>query len=1077
MSSLKNWSVDELLVEALKKPDQDRPAFLDTMCRDDQPLRDRIEGLLAAHEKAADFLEQPAVGVERHDFERPTEGPGTVIDRYKILQVIGEGGFGVVYMAEQKKPVKRKVALKIIKLGMDTKQVIARFESERQALAMMDHPNIAKVLDAGETESGRPYFVMELVRGVPITQYCDTENLNTVDRLKLFMDVCHAVQHAHQKGIIHRDLKPTNVMVTIADGRAIPKVIDFGIAKATNRELTDKTMFTEYHQLIGTPEYMSPEQAEMSGVDIDTRSDIFSLGVMLYELLTGTTPFDSRKLRASGLAEIQRIIREEEPHKPSTRVSSLAHASEARKGESASDRSSIQFIATHRATDPAQLRRYLKGDLDWIIMKCLEKDRARRYETANGLARDVARHLNHEPVNAGPPGVAYKFSKFVRRNRMAMTGAAVIAAMLVVSTVVSIGFAMSESEQRRVAEIERETAQVEAETSERVSVFLEDTLGDLDPYVLGSTLRNDMRMQAAEGRRRLGATEDEIEAVLASLDEALSGVNATDTALRLVDEQILSPAGEKIEQELTEEPRIAGRLEHALGNMYVKLGLYEQAERHMKRAVEIREGEFGSEHPDTLSSMINLANLYSRQGRYGEAEQLCVETLEALKRVLGMEHPKTLYAMYVLGWAYLYQGRYDEVELLSVKTLETQKRILGVEHPETLNSMNLLASLYWEQGRYEEAESLHLQTLEIRKRVLGEEHPRTLASMYNLSNVYESQGHYDKSGLLFLKLLEIGKRIHGEEHSHTLIFKYSVAYSYMMQGRYDEAESMFLEVLETRKRIFGPEYIRTLHTMHIVGYVYLLQGRYAEAEPLLLKTLEIRKRVLGEEHPLTLSAMNKLAILYEKQGRYGEAEPLYLQTLETRKRVLGEEHSHTLRTMNSLAILYEKQGRYEESESLLLRTLEIRKRILGEEHPKTLYTMTNLANLYRGQDRTDDAEQLVLQSLKTLKRTIGNDHPYTFYSMHVLAHVYHAQGRYDEAETLYFETLEISKRVLGEEHPNTLKTMNGLANLYMAQGRYEKAESLFLQILEAMKRVLGEEHPDTLKTMNNLKILFEKQGN
>jgi serine/threonine protein kinase len=318
------------------------------------------------------------------------EQPGEQIGRYKLLQLVGEGGFGSVYMAEQKEPVRRRVALKIIKLGMDTKQVIARFEAERQALAMMDHPHIARVFDAGATDTGRPYFVMELVKGVPITEYCDTENLTTKQRLELFTSVCNAVQHAHQKGIIHRDLKPSNVMVTLHDGKPVPKVIDFGIAKATNRELTDKTLFTEHRQFIGTPEYMSPEQAEMSGLDIDTRSDIYSLGVLLYELLTGVTPFDGKRLRSAALNEIQRIIREEQPSKPSTRLSELSHVSSAGAADEA-DRSgsSVHDIARHRRTDPGALSRLLRGDLDWIIMKALEKDRSRRYETANGFAMDI----------------------------------------------------------------------------------------------------------------------------------------------------------------------------------------------------------------------------------------------------------------------------------------------------------------------------------------------------------------------------------------------------------------------------------------------------------------------------------------------------------------------------------------------------------------------------------------------------------------------------------------------------------------------------------------------------------------
>ncbi len=408
--------------------EQERAAYLQKACGDDLTLLHRLEALLKVHRSEQSFLEQAANSLQLTlEVPMAIEGPGTTIDRYKLLEKIGEGGMAVVYMAEQQRPVRRRVALKVIKLGMDTKQVIARFEAERQALALMDHPNIAQVFDGGATETGRPYFVMELVRGVSITEYCDKNRLNTRDRLELFNQVCSAVQHAHQKGIIHRDIKPSNVMVTLHDGKPVPKVIDFGIAKATNQRLTEQTLFTRYAQMIGTPEYMSPEQAEMSGLDVDTRTDIYSLGVLLYELLTGSTPFAGETLRSGGYAEMQRIIRETDPLKPSTKIRTL--------GQTAGD------VAQCRHTSPELLRKLIKGDLDWIVMKALEKDRTHRYETAHGLAQDIERHLRHEPILAGSPSTLYRIQKFVRRQRTQLITGSAVAVIVLALLVTSIAYA------------------------------------------------------------------------------------------------------------------------------------------------------------------------------------------------------------------------------------------------------------------------------------------------------------------------------------------------------------------------------------------------------------------------------------------------------------------------------------------------------------------------------------------------------------------------------------------------------------------------------------------------------------
>ena len=909
--------------------------------------------------------------------------PGA-IGHYRIVRLLGEGGMGTVYEAEQDRP-RRRVALKVIRPGMASPELLRRFEQESQALGRLQHPGIAQIYEAGTADTGfgsQPYFAMEFIAGQHLLYYAGARTLTVRERLELMARICEAVHHAHQRGLIHRDLKPSNILV---DENGQPKILDFGVARVTDCD-AHATRQTDVGQLVGTLAYMSPEQVLADPLELDTRSDVYALGVILYELLAKRLPYNL----GGNLHEAVQAIREEDPA-PLSSVS-----------------------------------RVYRGDIETIVATALSKEKARRYGSAAEMAADIRRHLQDEPIVARPPSTTYQLQKFARRHKAVVGGVAAVFVVLVAGIFTSTWQATRATRAERAATADRDRVLVAEKNvraeRDRATLSEQQAREERDRAVSAerSATSDRNRAVAAEGvavqEKNRAMTEqqraDSESAIAKAVNEFLQQdllAQASASAQASPDTKpdpdlkvrtALDRAATRIAGKFDAQPAVEASIRETIGRTYKDLGLYPEAQIHLQRALDLRRRVQGAEHPLTLTSTTELTNLYQLQGKFADAERL-------------------------------YRG-YPDVF----------RRVVGPAHPDTLESLDMLATVYWRQGRLKEAQPLFEEVLDKRRKVLGPEHASTVDSMNNLALVYRDLAAFKQAEPLFVQVVELSRRLLGEEHPQTLVHMNNLALVYSDQRKYPEAEPLMTRVLEIRRRVLGDKHPRTLNSMRDVAALRLNQGRLEESEQLYRKAMEDMRGVVSEDHPDRIHVANGLAAICERQGRYAEAELLFAQVLEARRRVLAPESPSVLDSMANLALAYQNQGKYALAEPLLTEVLDARRRQMGEQHPLTISAANDLGELYRAQGRYAESDALLTKLLDLARRLLGDEHPGTQTLEDNLGMLYQRLGKYAEAEVLFIKVLDVRKRRLRPDHADTLRAMTSLGLVRLQQGKYADAESL-----------------------------------
>ncbi len=887
--SAHDWQqVEELLHQALALASEQRVAFLDVACGSDADLRAELNSLLQVGENLSDeFLNSPLRGVLNREIGEMDSATvlaaGQIFARrYELIRKLGEGGMGQVWLAEQVSSVRRQVALKLIKAGMYDKAVVQRFQSERQSLAIMDHPAIAKVFDAGTTPQGQPYLVMEYVPGLPITEYCDQHKLNIKDRLELFIHACEGVQHAHQKAIIHRDLKPSNILVLEVDGKPVPRIIDFGLAKTTAPQVSGESLFTQLGQFIGTPGYMSPEQVSPSAHDVDTRTDVYTLGVVLYVLLTGLQPFETKRREKPSLEEWLRQLREEEPPSPSTKVSG--------------DKDTSSATADARRTEPKQLISQLRGDLDWIAMKALERNRERRYATPLELAADLRRYLNDEPVFARPAGPGYRLRKYTRRHRVAVGVGAGLLTVLAAFSVMQAMYLRETTRQRDHATQERDRA-------------------------------NEERDRANQERDRATRIAGFMSSMFKVPDPSEARGNSVTAR------EILDRAANDIGTGLAQDPDVQSQMMYEMASTYDNLGLHARAQTLAQRSLDARLGLHGSNDPKTLESMTQLGLILHLQGHDTDAEPLDRRALADERRVLGSDDPLTLETADDLALVLNTLGRYPEAEKLAREVVGSSTRRLGAESALTLRAQNHLGSILFFAGHAADAEKVLRPALDVERRVWGPDHPETMKGLAMLAISLHHQNRFTEAELVYREVLASSERVLGPEHPSTAVALGSLANMFADEKHFPQAEKLLRQALAIHLRTLGPDHPRTLIVELNLTRVLRSEGQLHEAEKMQRQILATEIRAHGPEYPDTLLAQSELAKTLFMERRYAESEKLAREAFDIQLGKFGPRHRDVVDTLQRLGMAMALNHHYAQAKLLFTDVIDKRRNSQGSANP------------------------------------------------------------------------------------------------------------------------------------------------